>query len=44
MSCSSAARPGTLVRVRIQPMTKPKSTAMTVAATATVTVLAKMWL
>jgi hypothetical protein len=44
MSCSSAARPGTLVRVRIQPITKPKTTAIAVATTATVTVLPKMWL
>jgi len=33
-----------LVRERIQAMTKPKRTAITVAATATVTVLPKMWL
>ena len=43
MSCSSAPRPGTLVRERIQPITKPNTTAITVAATATLTVLAKMW-
>ena len=43
MSCSSAARPGTLVRERIQPMAKPMTTAMTVATPATCSVLPKMW-
>src|SRR6185436_19207132 len=43
MSCSQTARPGTFVRERIQPITKPKTIAMTVATTATRTVFQKMW-
>ena len=42
MSCSNAARPGTLVRERIQPIVKPKITANTVAIAATSKVLPKM--
>jgi hypothetical protein len=44
MSCSKAARPGTFVRDRIQPMAKPNTTASTVATPATSSVLPKMWL
>ena len=33
MSCSNTARPGTFVRDRIQPITKPKTIAMIVATT-----------
>ena len=43
MSCSKAARPGTFVLDRIQPITKPKTIAMTVATTATRMVFQKMW-
>jgi hypothetical protein len=43
MSCSKAARPGTFVRERIQPITKPTITASTVATAATCSVLPRMW-
>src|SRR5258706_11162607 len=42
MSCSNRCRPGTLVRVRIHAITKPNTSAITVAATDTVNVLSRI--